>query len=57
MVELKLAGAKTMALMAIDLFTTPALIEKAKQEFIKEKGAYQYKALLGDINPALNYRD
>ena len=30
---------------------------KAKQEFIKARGEYQYKALLGDINPALNYRD
>jgi aminobenzoyl-glutamate utilization protein B len=52
-----MAAAKTMALTAIDLFTTPALIEKAKQEFIKDKGDYQYKALLGDIKPALNYRD
>ncbi|MEO5890542.1 MAG: amidohydrolase [Ferruginibacter sp.] len=52
-----MVGAKTMALMAIDLFTSPTLVEKAKQEFIKEKGDYQYKALLGDINPALNYRD
>lgn len=52
-----MVGAKTMALTAIDLFTTPALITKAKEEFIKDKGAYQYKALLGDIQPALNYRD
>ena len=52
-----MAAAKTMALTAIDLFTSPALIEKAKQEFIKAKGDYQYKALLGDIKPALNYRD
>lgn len=52
-----MAAAKTMALTAIDLFTKPALIEKAKQEFIKDKGDYQYKALLGDIKPALNYRD
>ncbi len=52
-----MAAAKTMALTAIDLFTTPALIEKAKQEFIKDKGDYQYKPLLGDIKPALNYRD
>jgi len=52
-----MVGAKTMALTAIDLFTTPALIKKAKEEFIKDKGAYQYKALLGDIKPALNYRD
>lgn len=50
-------AAKTMALTAIDLFTTPALIEKAKAEFIKAKGDYQYKALLGDRKPALNYRD
>ena len=52
-----MVAAKSMALMAIDLYTTPALIEKAKQEFIKNKGNYQYKALLGDIKPALNYRD
>ncbi len=52
-----MVAAKTMALTAIDLFTTPALIEKAKAEFIKDKGDYQYKALLGDRKPALNYRD
>jgi aminobenzoyl-glutamate utilization protein B len=52
-----MVAAKTMALMAIDLYTTPALIEKAKLEFKKDKGDYQYKALLGDISPALNYRD
>ena len=52
-----MVGAKTMALTAIDLFTNPALIEKAKKEFIQAKGNYQYKALLGKIKPALNYRD
>ena len=52
-----MVAAKTMALTAIDLFTTPALIEKAKTEFVKSKGDYQYKALLGDRKPALNYRD
>jgi aminobenzoyl-glutamate utilization protein B len=52
-----MVGAKTMALTAIDLFTTPALIEKAKEEFVKDKADYQYKALLGDRKPALNYRD
>jgi len=46
-----------MTLTAIDLYTNPALIEKAKAEFIKAKGNYQYKALLGDRLPALNYRD
>ncbi|MEO6721584.1 MAG: amidohydrolase, partial [Ferruginibacter sp.] len=52
-----MAAAKTMTLTAIDLFTNPLLIQKAKQEFIKDKGDYQYKALLGDIPPVLNYRD
>ncbi len=52
-----MVAAKTMALTAIDLFTSPALIEKSKQEFLNTKGNYQYKALLGEIKPALNYRD
>ena len=50
-------GAKAMALMAIDLFSDPALVEKAKKEFRQDIGNYQYKALLGDISPALKYRD
>jgi aminobenzoyl-glutamate utilization protein B len=52
-----MVAAKTMSLTAYDLFTTPTLIEKAKEEFIINKGNYQYKALLGDRKPALNYRD
>lgn len=52
-----MVAAKTMALTAIDLYTTPTLIDKAKEEFKKDKGDYQYKALLGDRKPALNYRD
>ena len=52
-----MVAAKTMAMTAIDLFTTPLLIEKAKAEFIKDKGDYKYEALLGDRKPALNYRD
>jgi aminobenzoyl-glutamate utilization protein B len=50
-------AAKTLAFTAIDLFTNPALIKKAKEEFIQSIGDYQYKALLGDRKPALNYRD
>lgn len=50
-------AAKTMALTAIDLFTKPVLVQQAKDEFTKLKGDYQYKALLGDRKPALNYRD
>ena len=52
-----IVAAKTMAFTAIDLFTNPELIKKAKEEFIQSKGNYQYKALLGDRKPALNYRD
>ncbi len=52
-----MVSAKTMALTAIDLFLHPELIEKAKAEFKQQIGTYQYKALLGDRKPALNYRD
>ena len=52
-----MVAAKTMTLTAIDLFTNPALIVKAKQEFINAKGDYKYVPLLGDRKPALNYRD
>ena len=52
-----MVAAKTMALTTIDLFTNPELIRKAKEEFKKSKGDYQYKAMLGDRKPALNYRD
>ena len=52
-----MVAAKTMALTVIDLFTDPILVAAAKEEFKKDKGDYQYKALLGDRKPALNYRD
>lgn len=52
-----IVASKTMAFTAIDLFANPELIKKAKAEFIQAKGNYQYKALLGDRKPALNYRD
>jgi aminobenzoyl-glutamate utilization protein B len=52
-----LVASKTMALTAIDLMSNPALIQKANEEFKASIGDYKYKALLGDIKPALNYRD
>jgi aminobenzoyl-glutamate utilization protein B len=52
-----MVAAKTMALTAIDLYLHPELIQKATDEFKKAKGNYEYKALLGDRKPALNYRD
>lgn len=52
-----IVAAKTMTLTAIDLYTNQQLIDKAAQEFKQQLGSYQYKALLGDRKPALNYRD
>ncbi len=52
-----LVASKTMAMTAIDLMTNPLLIQKANEEFKASIGDYKYKALLGDIKPALNYRD
>ncbi|HEY4334803.1 MAG TPA: amidohydrolase [Puia sp.] len=52
-----MVAAKTMVLTAMDCFLNPGLIARAKEEFRKDKGDYEYKALLGDRKPALNYRD
>ncbi len=52
-----MVGAKTIALTAIDFFTDQKIIDAAALEFKKSKSDYQYKALLGDRKPALNYRD
>lgn len=52
-----LVAAKTLALTALDLYKTPALIEKATAEWQQKRGAnFQYEALLGDRKPALDYR-
>ena len=53
-----MVAAKAMSLMAIDLFTDPALVQKAKAEFEAARGInFNYVPLLGDGKPALNYRD
>jgi aminobenzoyl-glutamate utilization protein B len=52
-----MVAAKTIALTAVDLFSDAALVAKAKAEFKQTKGDYQYKPLLGNRKPALNYRD
>lgn len=52
-----MVAAKTITLTAIDLFNDINLINKAKEEFKNSIGDYQYKALLGDIKPALDYRE
>jgi aminobenzoyl-glutamate utilization protein B len=50
-------AAKTIALTAYDLFTTPASLTAAKQELKKRQGPdFKYEAMLGDRAPALDYR-
>lgn len=50
-------AAKTMALAAIDLYTTPVTIEEAWKEFRRKRGeTFVYEALIGDRKPALDYR-
>ena len=50
-------AAKTIALTAADLFTSPDILAAAKAELLKARGAdFKYKALLGDRTPALDYR-
>lgn len=51
-------AAKTLAMTAIELFQRPDVIAAAKAEFAERRGAdFQYRALLGDRPPPLNYRD
>jgi aminobenzoyl-glutamate utilization protein B len=50
-------AAKTLAATALDLFNNPATLEQAKRELIQKRGAdFQYKALIGDRTPPLDYR-
>lgn len=52
-----LVAAKTLALTALDLYKTPALIEEARAEWLRKRGAdFKYEALLGNRKPALDYR-
>ncbi|MBQ0770625.1 amidohydrolase [Parasphingorhabdus sp.] len=50
-------AAKTLTLAAIELYTNPELRAEARAEFDKARGPdYQYKSLLGDRDPPLDYR-
>ncbi|MBB3347220.1 amidohydrolase [Sphingomonas sp. BK069] len=50
-------AAKTLALAAADLYRNPATIAAAKKEFAGRRGAgFEYKAMLGDRKPPLDYR-
>jgi aminobenzoyl-glutamate utilization protein B len=50
-------ASQTLALAGRELFTRPDILAKAKAEFDERRGAdFQYRALLGDRAPALDYR-
>lgn len=50
-------AAKTIAATAIELFLNPMIINEAKEELDERVGKdFEYKALLGDRKPPLNYR-
>ena len=50
-------AAKAMTLMAVELFTNPDLREAARAEFDRSRGPdYEYRSLLGDRAPPLDYR-
>ena len=52
-----IVAAKTMALTAAELFTSPATIVAAKAEFDKQRGpSFKYATRLGTQKPALDYR-
>lgn len=53
-----LVAAKTLALTAIDLYQDPTTIRRAREEFERRRGAgFQYRPLIGDRPPALDYRN
>jgi aminobenzoyl-glutamate utilization protein B len=52
-----MVAAKTMALTAIDLFSDPTHIQKARAEFDRKRGPnFTYTTRLADRKPALDYR-
>jgi aminobenzoyl-glutamate utilization protein B len=52
-----LNAAKTIAMTGIDLFTNPTLLDQAKKEMAGKTGAdFQYKSLIGERKPPLDYR-
>ena len=52
-----MVAAKTLALTAVTLFTSPEVIAKAKQELDTRRGpAFTWTTRLGTRKPALDYR-
>jgi aminobenzoyl-glutamate utilization protein B len=53
-----MVAAKTLALTGMQLIDNPKIIKAAQEDFIKKRGAdFEYKPMLGDRKPALNYRN
>lgn len=51
-----IVAAKTLALSAVDLFQSPAVIEQAREELKRRTGEdFSYESLIGDRDPALDY--
>ncbi|MBD2757236.1 amidohydrolase [Spirosoma validum] len=47
-----LVAAKTLALTALDLYKTPALIEKARKEWVDRRGVdFKYESFIGNRKP------
>ncbi|HXG89642.1 MAG TPA: amidohydrolase [Vicinamibacterales bacterium] len=52
-----MVAAKTMALTTIDLMTTPAHLDAARDEFVRARGAdFKYTTRVANRKPALDYR-
>jgi len=52
-----IVAAKTLTLSAMDYFSNPELLAKAKEELLDLRGPnYKYESLLGDREPPLDYR-
>jgi hypothetical protein len=50
-------AAKTLAMSAIEIYSNPSIIKEAKDELNERVGKnFEYKPLLGDRNPPLEYR-
>lgn len=53
-----MVASKTLTLTAIDLFTDKQLLQQARKEWEERRGAdFEYIPLLGDRDPALDYRE
>lgn len=52
-----IVAAKTIAMTAVDLFTSPKALQQARAEFEQRRGSgFEYRSLIGDRKPALDYR-